>query len=122
MTWTYSQRTGMLKHNGSSITQGYSGFGAGKDKPEMEKVRNIGPIPKGKYTMIELIPHHPHTGSYSIRLLPDSNNKMYGRSGFLIHGDSIKNPGTASNGCIILKLVYRKKIWESNDRRLEVVE
>ncbi|MCO6503959.1 MAG: DUF2778 domain-containing protein [Snodgrassella sp.] len=122
MPWTYSQRTGVLKHNGQYIAKGYSGFGAGKDKPEMENVANIGPLPKGKYTLIELILSHPTTGAYSIRLQPASNNKMYGRSGFFIHGDSKKNPGTASTGCIILNRKFREQMWKSNDRQLEVIE
>lgn len=29
---------------------------------------------------------------------------------------------TASSGCIILEYVYRKKMWESNDRQIEVIE
>ncbi|MCO6518695.1 tlde1 domain-containing protein [Snodgrassella sp.] len=122
MTWTYSQSTGILKHNGRFVAKGYAGKGIGTNNTKMENVPNIGPIPKGKYTLIELIQSHPTTGKYSIRLLPASNNKMYGRSGFLIHGDSRKSSGTASSGCIILKLVYRKQMWESNDRQLQVIE
>lgn len=122
MTWTYSQRTGELKHNARIITIGYAGRGLGYNNPKMENLANIGPLPKGKYTIIELIESHRTTGKYSLRLLPASNNKMYGRSGFLIHGDNNKRNGTASHGCIILKLVYRKQIWESNDRQLEVIE
>ncbi|PIT17208.1 tlde1 domain-containing protein [Snodgrassella alvi] len=122
MPWTYSQSTGELKHNGKFIVKGYSGKGLGKDNPKMESVSNIGPIPKGKYTMIDLIQRHPHTGAYSIRLQPAPYNKMHGRSGFLIHGDSIKNPGTASNGCIILDRIYREQMWNSNDKQVEVIE
>ncbi|PIT52513.1 tlde1 domain-containing protein [Snodgrassella alvi] len=122
MTWTYSQRTGELKHNGRIITIGYAGRGLGYNKPEMEHLANIGPLPKGKYTIIELIESHRTTGKYSLRLLPASNNKMYGRSGFLIHGDNSKRNGTASHGCIILDLIYRKQMWKSNDRQIEVIE
>jgi hypothetical protein len=122
MTWIYSQKTGILKHNGKFIAEGYAGKGIGKNTPKMENIPNIGLIPKGKYRMIELIQSHPTTGKYSIRLLPASNNKMYGRSGFLIHGDNRTNSGTASSGCIILKLIYRQQMWKSNDREIEVIE
>lgn len=47
---------------------------------------------------------------------------MFSRAVFLIHGDSRKTPGTASSGCIILKLIYRQQMWESNDREIEVIE
>ncbi len=38
----------------------------------------------------------------------------------MIHGDSTTEPGQASQGCIILPLQIRKKIWDSNDRDLRV--
>jgi hypothetical protein len=46
----------------------------------------------------------------------------YGRDGFMIHGDSIANPGTASEGCIVLRRNERQAIWESNDHVIEVVQ
>jgi hypothetical protein len=45
---------------------------------------------------------------------------MCNREGFLIHGDSKKAPGTASNGCIILAPWYRQQIWDSMDKALIV--
>lgn len=122
MTWVFQQSTGKLKRDGNFVYQGYAGKGDGKVNPNMESVPNIGPLPKGKYTIIGHPFRHPHTGSYSIRLQPDSHNKMFGRSGFLIHGDSKKHPGEASNGCIIMPLLIRQKIWTSGDRNLEVVK
>ena len=35
-------------------------------------------------------------------LIPSPTNEMFGRSEFLIHGDSLEHPGAASEGCIIL--------------------
>ncbi|CAM3609059.1 hypothetical protein VA7868_03548 [Vibrio aerogenes CECT 7868] len=64
----------------------------------------------------------PHTGIYSLRLRPDAGNQMFGRNGFMIHGDSRVHPGRASEGCIILRFHVRQQIWLSNDRQLEVVE
>lgn len=88
----------------------------------MEGQQNVGPLPKGKYTITGQPFTHPHTGKYSIRLQPSPDNKMFGRAGFLIHGDSAKHPGSASNGCIILPLPAREEIWKSGDRQLEVVK
>ena len=55
MTWTYEQSTGILKHNGVFIISGYAGFGEGKNKSSMQCVSNVGPLPRGKYIMKELI-------------------------------------------------------------------
>ena len=48
-------------------------------------------------------------------------NTLCGRSGFLIHGDSTRHPGEASNGCIIVGPKHRKAIWESNDKEVVVI-
>ena len=71
--------------------------------------------------MKELILKHRTCGEYVIRLEPDPSNNMCGRSGFLIHGDSAKHPGFASQGCIILDKKYRKNMWNSGDKILEVI-
>lgn len=47
-----------------------------------------------------------------MRLTPIPSNKMFRRNAFLIHGDSITAPGTASAGCIIFNSGPRKKIWD----------
>lgn len=122
MTWVYEQDTGILSHNGQFVAKGYAGKDAGKNNAQMEGTPNIGPLPKGQYSIIGHPFNHPHTGAYSIRLQPMAGNIMYGRSGFLIHGDSIKQPGSASNGCIIIPLFIRQKIWSSGDKLLEVVK
>ncbi|MGK3131451.1 tlde1 domain-containing protein [Pantoea sp. C8B4] len=57
-----------------------------------------------------------------MRLQPAPSNVMYGRAGFLIHGDSVAHPGGASNGCIVMPLNIRHKIWSSGDRQVEVVQ
>ena len=121
MTWTYAQNNGELKHNGVFIGTGYAGFGKGKFNPSMQCVSNVGPLPRGKYIMKELLLKHRSCGEYVIRLVPDPSNNMCGRSGFLIHGDSKKHPGMASHGCIILYTKYRKDMWNSGDKILEVI-
>jgi len=117
----YHWRSGELDINGTTVTRmGYAGAPACRNNPAMEHVRNCGPLPRGTYTMED-------AGRYitevTIRLHPSPGNEMYGRSGFYIHGDSLKNPGTASEGCIILERKFRERLLQQirigNDR-LEV--
>lgn len=124
MTWTYVQSNGDMKQDGVVVfTGGYAGYGdEGKNKPHMQCVANVGPLPQGKYTLERLILKHQHMGSYVIELKPDPSNDMCGRSGFYIHGDSISRPGLASNGCIILARAQREEMWKSGDKDLEVIE
>jgi hypothetical protein len=62
----------------------------------------------------------PRRGPMCLRLEPVGHN-AHGRSAFLVHGDSRKAPGTASEGCIILPPTVRAAVWASGDRELEVV-
>ncbi|HLW75686.1 MAG TPA: tlde1 domain-containing protein, partial [Bryobacteraceae bacterium] len=98
--WTYRQSTGEMSRDGIAAGIGYSGFEAGKNNPAMQEVEETGPIPQGRYTIGEPedLEGGPH-GPFILRLTPDSGNQMFGRSGFLIHGDSIAQPGMASRGC-----------------------
>ena len=64
----------------------------------------------------------PNTGPFTILLEPAPGTDTLGRSAFRIHGDSVRAPGTASHGCIILPRAIRDHIWRSGDRDLEVVE
>lgn len=118
--WIYKQSTGeMIDPAAEVISIGYSGKGDGKNNPLMQTVHNVGPIPVGYYTMLSPVNSHVH-GPYAIPLEPDDTNDMYGRDSFMCHGDSIIEPGTASEGCIIQPHDTRVKMWESNDHRLEV--
>jgi Protein of unknown function (DUF2778) len=121
MAWIYEQKTGRIFGSNGWLSTGYSGAGQGKNNPNEENVQNVGPIPEGFYD-IEAPEDSPTHGPYALRLLPDAGNNMYGRSEFLIHGDSIERPGRASEGCIIIPRSARETIWESGDHRLQVVE
>jgi len=104
----------------SFIERGYSGAGAGKNNATMQSVHDVGPVPQGDWMITDLtIGNTPH-GPYVLHLAPNENTITFGRSGFLIHGDSIAAPGTASKGCIILPRAIRERIWQSNDRQLTV--
>lgn len=117
--WTYEQVTGRMLQDGERVAIGYSGAGEGKNNPDMQDIHNVGPLPKGNYTICAPVDTVTH-GPYVLRLDPDPANEMFGRAGFLIHGDSVVHPGTASEGCIILGKLIRVKIWESDDHQLEV--
>jgi hypothetical protein len=118
--WTWEQSTGKMYGPTGLLAEGYSGAGEGKNNPTEENVQDVGPIPEGFYDMEPPIDSPKH-GPYAIPLLPDADNQMFGRSEFLIHGDSIESPGFASEGCIILPKFARERIWESSDHRLQVV-
>jgi hypothetical protein len=120
--WTWEQVGRLLDKDGNFVSSGYSGAEPdGKNNPDLQEVHAVGPIPRGLYTI-----HPPYDtathGPYVLPLTPDDGNEMFGRGGFLIHGDSIHNPGTASLGCIVLPRLVRRMIWESGDHQLQVVK
>lgn len=121
MMWQYAQATGRLMHNGVFIVaEGYSGCGAGKNNPEMADVKCVGPIPKGMYVTQPPVDTKTH-GPFVMWLVPSPTNEMHGRSAFGIHGDSRLEPGSASEGCIVLPRATREQIWNSGDTQLEVI-
>lgn len=119
--WTYEQATGRVVKEGVGIlATGYSGSTTGKNDPSQESVKNVGPIPRGRYTIGAPRDTKTH-GPYVLPLTPDLGNELWGREGFLIHGDNLEFPGTASEGCIVLPRFARERLWESNDHDLQVV-
>lgn len=121
LMWIWYQASGKLMDpNGLVIGFGYSGRGAGKNNPESQSLENVGPIPEGYYKIGE--PHDSVThGPFVLTLTPDPQNNMHGRTDFLIHGDSVIQPGTASKGCIVLPRSVREDIAKSYDKVLGVV-
>jgi len=125
--WTWDQSAGTLSHNGSRISSGYAGKGRGRNNPALQGVAGVGPLPRGHYR-IGTPRTSQRTGPYAMDLYPidatpnDTRHDTTGRSAFQIHGDSVRAPGTASSGCIILPRVIRERIWKSGDHDLEVVE
>lgn len=99
---------------------GYSGARGFRNDPRAITRIGEGPIPLGTYTIESPRDTDTH-GPYVLPLTPDASNQMYGRSGFLMHGDSVSHPGTASKGCIILPRSTRELVWGSGDRVLTVV-
>jgi hypothetical protein len=121
--WTYRQTSGQLSDkNGAIVATGYSGApGVTKNNPAYQDIHNEGPIPQGRWNIGNLtVGQTPH-GPYVLHLFPEAGTNTFGRSGFLIHGDSIVNPGGASEGCVIMPRPIREQIWTSNDHELTVI-
>jgi hypothetical protein len=123
--WTYKQSTGEMAHNGTPVATGYSGGYNGQTKyknaPQFEDVPDLGPLPRGSYT-IGPPQNNPKLGPFAMPLTPAPTNEMFGRSAFFIHGDSLISPGNASEGCIIMPRAVREQIHASGDNQLTVVE
>ena len=121
MAWRYEQASGRLyRGDGQLVGVGYAGAQEWKNKPAGERLRNRGPIPQGKWLIsepVDTVTHGPHV----LPLTPSLGTETYGRGGFLIHGDSVVAPGSASEGCIILSRDVREEIAKSEDRALIVV-
>lgn len=123
MEWVWKQGTGELFLRGSPVTTpfatGYAGLGEGRNNPNLQCVQDIGPIPRGGYT---IGPARDTPAPLSLPLTPDASNDMCGRFGFLIHGDSRRFPGRASDGCIIIaERAKREEIRASGITRLVVI-
>lgn len=119
--WTYSQSSGALTfYDCAFFSRGYSGKGEDKNEPESQEIHNRGPIPRGRWQIHPPI-NTPEHGPFVLPLSPLGFTEVFGRSGFLIHGDSKTHPGEASEGCIILDRNTRETIWNSADHEIEVV-
>jgi RHS repeat-associated protein len=102
----------------------FSGTGEAKDQPQLESVADKGPIPKGRYEILE----HTVQDWYRLDRLDskprnDKDDDLYGRGAFRLH------PGTRSLGCITIPSDTKKgeedwsKIKNMLDRtETEIVE
>ncbi|WP_414655860.1 tlde1 domain-containing protein [Frateuria sp.] len=85
----------------------------------------VGPLPQGTYTIGPIqdnVTNSGHRLLQSMRLTPSPFNEMFGRGGFLIHGDNSRANHSASEGCIVLKPSIRSIIGHSGDNVLHVFE
>lgn len=119
--WQYNQLTGELIRNGQVVGTGYSGSRAngGLNNPAMEHLRDVGPIPTGRWQIGSPF-NHEKKGPLTMPLTP-IGHAAHGRTGFLIHGDSLSNPGNASEGCIVLPPEVRETLADSGINILEVI-
>lgn len=109
MTWIWKQASGELWRGGKLIATGYSGAPGHKNKTESEAIRSAGPIPRGRWQMFYVYAAGHKLGQCAIALRPVGHAAL-GRSDFMIHADSIRNPGAASKGCVILPLEVRRTL------------
>ena len=119
--WIWYQSAGTLSKDGKVVGRGYAGHDYGKNNPDAQAVPGIGPVPKGMWS-IGAPRTSESTGPYTMNLTPMRGTDPLGRSLFRIHGDSVRNPGTASHGCVILPRAVREMIWNSGDHIIEVVK
>lgn len=90
----------------------------------MQSAPGIGPLPQGDYdigpqqlNVTAAGKHLPH----SMRLTPRPENHMFGRGGFIIHGDNSLGNQSASEGCPVMPLNIRNLIGGSGDNLFRVV-
>lgn len=134
LDWAYFQASGQLwyvnKLLGISLQAGtgYSGRGQGQglNNPDMQHVRDVGPIPRGIYTIGPQQTNTVRAGtpseaqlSDSMRLTPSPLNLMWTRDGFLLHQGDFTTMGS-STGCIVLPLPILNLIGHSGDTTLRV--
>jgi hypothetical protein len=119
--WIYAQKTGALWRDGQHVATGYAGCDEGKNDPGMQAVADVGPIPQGRWTIVGPPINTRYHGPYVLHLQPVPGTETFGRSGFLMHGDSVESPGCASKGCVILPRAAREEVWNSEDKDFEVV-
>lgn len=119
--WIYEQKTGRLLQNDRLVAVGYSGKGSARNDPAMQDKHGLGPIPVGVYIIGPQRETTEMHGPVVMPLAPIAYSETFGRSGFMIHGDAVKAPGSASHGCIILSRPIREEIASSTDRLLVVL-
>ena len=93
--------------------EGHSGRDRGRDNPEFQHVRGVGPIPVGMWRC--RLRQHERFRRPAFKLDPMPGTLPLGRSGFWIHG------GTVSHGCILLSLPAREAVEHYNVSTVEVV-
>lgn len=123
----YAQATGRLwlrdeatAEKVAPLGRGYSGHPPYVNQTDAEALVARGPIPRGAYRLVGPF-NHVRLGPVCFFLDPVRSNQMFGRSGFLIHGDNAMGNQTASHGCIILSRAIREKIATTPVRTLVVV-
>ena len=127
LCWIYSQSTGQLTKvdedaNGTTTyfaDTGYSGIGLGLNNSTLQDIANTGPLPQGFYSIGPQQNNGPLT--QSMRLNPNPDNQMFGRSAFLIHGPHGNDRHDSSNGCPIFQKSTRDQIAQSGDKCFKVV-
>ncbi len=121
--WRYEQATGKLyRGDVDLIGTGYSGQPPRVNDTSAEAIRDVGPCPRGRYTVGQAHPDGD-LGPVVMNLTPVAPFDALGRTDLRIHGDSLKRPGYASHGCIVLGRAIRDRMADAvadGDNLLEV--
>src|SRR5882672_4705745 len=81
--FVYHQKTGKLTLDGKDFGEGYSGKkDKGKNNPDKEKEKNVGPIPQGLYQIGKA---KAWKGMENVFDLAPDGHDAHGRTDFLIH-------------------------------------
>lgn len=102
----YEQKTGKLWDGDTLVGIGWAGHLDGRNNPDMQDIKGVGPLPRGTYT-INNPTDNTHLGPIAFSLTPHPENFMFGRDSFFIHGASSVHPALSSDGCIIQGPVTR---------------
>ncbi len=107
----------------------HAGHGQGVNNPANQAInedqdqQNAGPLPRGTYTIGKQQDNVTGIGRMlygSMRLTPDPGNEMFGRGGFLMHGDNAAHNQTASEGCAVLPPPARDIVGQSGINAMHV--
>lgn len=121
MVWTFDRAAGELTSPAGDVHPAYAGRPPYVGSVADDWRVGLGPLPAGRYTFGEVQADGGHMGPFVLPLLPDPANDMKGRSAFFLHGDSITQPGYASEGCIVTARQVREDVANGSDKELEVV-
>lgn len=116
----YEQSTGKLfDDQGRLLGQGHAGNGAGLNNPDAEDQHNVGPLPRGQYT-IGTFRDHPTLGPLSAPLTPVADrltgfNWLHGRGQFWLHGPEL------SEGCLVQERPVRATVAAMADKTVTVI-
>jgi len=95
----------------------YSGKGEDKNNPDSNDKVSKGPTPRGDWKVGDRY-NSKHTGPDTIYLTPLPGNSVFGTNRdpttFRMHGDSMKRPGDASEGCIVCGAKTRNTIYKND--------
>ena len=124
----YSQTSGkMTKEDGTLVATGWAGNDKrpdvnpnnihGKNNPEAQNIRCIGPLPQGTYSVGSWGTHSVGPNSAP---LTQTSGETFGRSAFYIHGPGTTTYGEDSEGCIVIPRTDRMKVIALNPTQLTV--
>lgn len=118
----YRQAPPRMTHDGQVMPSRalYSGHADGLNNPNMEAVKMMGPIPRGRWRIVQWDDHHGSLGPIVAILEPVGHDAL-GRSEFRIHGDNPLDNFTGSDGCIVADHNLRVAMRASGDMDLEVL-